>query len=417
MKESRDLEFKQQVTNTFLKTVSAFANFGEGTILFGVNDDGKSIGIDDPDQVSLDIENRINDNIIPKPDFSFTINRRTNVISLIVSEGRYKPYLYKGKAYRRSGTATIEVDQIELKRLTLEGENLYYEGLPCGMESLQFSYFESKLKSILGITGINDDILRTFGFYSEGRKFNNAAALFADENQFSGIDIARFGSSINEIQDRETLTNMSVLQQYDLAISMYRRYYQYERIDGIERKTIQIIPETAFREALANALVHRTWDINSHIRISMFGNKVEIISPGGLPKGITKEEYLNGYISNLRNPIIGNVFFRLHFIEVFGTGIRRILDAYEKSVVKPSFEITDNSVKVVLPVVTMNLEITTDGKKVMDLLCNGKQLSSREIAEKLGWSKDKSIRILNSLLESGYIKKTGSGRGTKYRLP
>lgn len=417
MKESRDLEFKQQVTNTFLKTVSAFANFGEGTILFGVNDDGKSIGIDDPDQVSLDIENRINDNIIPKPDFSFSVNRRTNVISLIVSEGRYKPYLYKGKAYRRSGTATIEVDQIELKRLTLEGENLYYEELPCGMESLQFSYFESKLKSILGITGINDDILRTFGFYSEGREFNNAAALFADENQFSGIDIARFGSSINEIQDRETLTNMSVLKQYDLAISMYRRYYQYERIDGIVRKTIQNIPETAFREALANALVHRTWDINSHIRISMFGNKVEIISPGGLPKGITKEEYLNGFISYLRNPIIGNVFFRLHFIEVFGTGIRRIMDAYEKSVVKPSFEITDNSVKVVLPVVTMDLEITTDRKKVIDLLCNGKQLSSREIAEKLGWSKDKSIRILNSLLESGFIKKIGSGRGTKYRLP
>ena len=121
MKESYNLEFKQQLTNTFLKTVSAFANFGGGTILFGVDDDGKSVGIGEPDQASLDIENRINDNITPKPDFSFSINRRTNVISLNVSEGRYKPYLYKGKAYRRSGTAAIEVDQIELKRLTLEG--------------------------------------------------------------------------------------------------------------------------------------------------------------------------------------------------------------------------------------------------------------------------------------------------------
>ena len=414
MKENHNLEFKQQVTNTFLKTVNAFANFGGGTILFGVDDDGKSVGIEEPDQASLDIENRINDNITPKPDFSFSINRRTNVISLNVSEGRYKPYLYKGKAYRRSGTAAIEVDQIELKRLTLEGENLYFEELPCGMESLQFIYFESKLKSILDITELNDDILRTFGFYNKDKKFNNAAALFADENQFSGIDIARFGNSINEILDRETLTKMSVLKQYDLAISMYRRYYQYERIEGFERKTIQNIPETAFREALANALVHRTWDINSLIRISMFGDKVEIISPGGLPKGITREEYLNGYISNLRNPIVGNVFFRLHFIEVFGTGIRRIMEAYENSVIKPSFDVTDNSVKVVLPCVLTDFVITADGKSVIDLLSNRNQLSSREIAEKLGWSKDKAIRILNSLLESGYVKKIGSGRGTKY---
>lgn len=414
MKESRDLEFKQQITNTFLKTVSAFSNFGSGTILFGVDDDGRAIGISDPDQASLDIENRINDNITPKPDFSFSINRRTNVISLNISEGRYKPYLYEGKAYRRSGTATIEADQIELKRLILEGENLYYEELPCGTDSLQFSYFESKLQSILEITEISGDILRTFGFYNNEKKYNIAAALFADKNTFSGIDIARFGDSINEILDRETFSEMSILKQYDLAIAMYRRYYQYEKIEGIERKRIQNIPEAAFREAAANALVHRTWDINSHIRIFMFGDRAEIISPGGLPKSITKEEYLNGYISNFRNPIIGNVFFRLHYIEIFGTGIRRIMEAYEESTVKPTFDITDNSVKVVLPCILMNPDITSDEQKIIDLLNNGIRLSSRDVAEKTGWNKAKTVRALNNLRENGYIKRIGSGPGTKY---
>ena len=100
MKESRTLEFKQDVTNSFLKTVSAFANFGTGTILFGVDDSGKTVGVSDPDKVRLDIENRVNDSIRPKPEYSISVNRKTNVISLVVQEGRYKPYLYKGKAVR-----------------------------------------------------------------------------------------------------------------------------------------------------------------------------------------------------------------------------------------------------------------------------------------------------------------------------
>ena len=416
MREKCNLEFKQQITNSFLKTVSAFANFGEGKILFGVDNNGKTVGVKDPDQVCLDIENRINDNITPKPNFTFKINRRTNVISLIVSEGKYKPYLYKGKAYRRSDTASIEVDQVELRRLTLEGENLYFEELPCKEEMLKFDYFASKLISVLGITALTDDILRTFGFYNKDNQFNIAAALFSDVNSFSGIDMARFGNSISEILDRETNTNISILKQYDLAVSMFRRYYQYEKIEGIERKTVDIIPETAFREAVANALVHRTWDVNANIRIFMFADKIEIVSPGGLPNGITREEYLNGYISNLRNPVIANVFFRLHLIEIFGTGIRRIKEAYDNMPFKPSFEITDNSVKVVLPGISSSLKITSDKQKIIDLLQSGLILSSSEIAEKLQWSRDKTIRAINSLVKSGYIKKIGSGRGTGYGI-
>lgn len=414
MRENRNLEFKQQYTNSFLKTVSAFANFGEGTILFGVDDEGKTVGIKDPDQTCLDIENSINDNITPKPDFSLKINRRTNVISLIISEGKYKPYLYRGKAYRRSDTATIETDQVELRRLTLEGANLYFEELPCGEESLKFDYFESKLISILGITGISEDILRTFGLYDKDGHYNIAAALFSDINSYSGIDTARFGDSISVILDRETNINISILKQYDLAVSMFKRYYQYEKIEGIERKAIDLVPETAFREAVANALVHRTWDVNSNIRIFMFSDRIEIISPGGLPNGITKEEYLNGYISNLRNPIIANVFFRLHLIEMFGTGIRRIMEAYRNTAFNPSFEVTDNSVKIVLPCFSLGHKITDDEQKVIDLLQNGLVLSSGEIAEKLHLSRPKAIRVLNSLLSAGLIKKTGSGRGTRY---
>ena len=414
MKESKTLEFKSGKTSSFLKTVSAYANYGVGTIEFGRQDNGEIKGIDNPDQFCLDIENMINDSIHPKPEYSLKVNRNKKLVILIVQEGRYKPYLYKGKAYKRSDTATVEVDQLELKRLTLEGSNMYFEELPSEEQKLSFAYFESKLVEKLSISKLTDDMLRTLGFFTKDKKYNIAASLFADENSFSGIDCARFGKSISEILDRETLTGCSILKQYDDIVSVFRRYYQYEEIQGFERRTVERIPEEAFREAIANALVHRTWDINAHIKVSMYDDKIVITSPGGLPSGISKEEYLTGNISYLRNPTIGNVFFRLGYIEIFGTGIGRIIENYELFAQKPTFEVFDNSVSVTLPIISFNYSISTDGEKLLQVLSNGMQLSSSEIAEKIGWSKDKTIRTLNSLKSSGYIEVYGKGRGTKY---
>ena len=418
MRGSRCLEFKAEITSTFLKTVSAYANYGNGIIKFGINDDGTIGGIEEPESACLDIENRINDSIHPVPDYTLSINRKHNVITLRVSEGRYKPYLYKGKAYKRNDSSTIEADQLELKRLTLEGSNMYYEELPGSQNRYTFKCLEEKLVEKLGVRKCSDDMLRTLGFYTQDGHINIAGELFADRNSFCGIDIARFGNSIDEILERQTFSNMSILKQYDEAAAMFLRYYQYERIEGFERKQIEIIPQKAFREAIANALVHRTWDIRSHIRISMWADRIEVSSPGGLPGGITEEEYLNGMISVLRNPVIGNVFFRMHYIEMFGTGIRRIKEAYEAYTVKPQFHITDHSITVILPVIADDYSVTTDGKKVIDLLDSGLLLSSSEIALELGWSRDKAIRTVNSLKNSGCLRVMGSGRGTRYcRMP
>lgn len=416
MKENKSLEFKATITNSFLKTVSAYSNFRGGEILFGVNDDGSVCGIDNPDQVCLDIENRINDSIAPKPDFEIDIDDSKKIIRLVVREGQYKPYLYKGKAYRRSDTASIEVDQAELKELVLQGSNLYFEELPCGRDDLIFQELSAKLMKNLDIKVVSEDILRILGLFTKDKKFNNAAALLSDENDFYGIDIARFGNSINEIMDRETISKTSVLKQYDAALNMIKRYYQYEEISEIERKKVDLVPETAYREAIANALIHRDWSINSHIRISLFSDKIEIKSPGGLPRGITAEEYMKGDISCLRNPILGNVFFRLHYIEMFGTGVRRILLAYKDAKIKPKFEITDNVISVILPVTADQYHVTNDEAKVMSALENGEQLSSSEIAKVTGYTKSKVLRLIEHLKEKDYIKIIGNGRGTKYSL-
>lgn len=416
MKETKSLEFKSEVTNTFLKTVSAYANYGAGEILFGVRDDGTPCGINNPEKVCLDLENRINDSISPKPDFTLRINSQNNTIALKVSEGLDKPYLYKGKAYKSNDTSTIEVDRGELNRLTLLGTGKYYDELPAGNNELKFTILEKELQAKLGIKKLTKDICRTLNLYYSKDRFNNAGELLADTNSFPGIDIAKFGSSNDVILDRELIKNVSVIEQFAKAIKLFRRYYVYEQIKGAERITKEQIPEKAFREALANALVHRTWDINANIRVLMYTDKIEIVSPGGLPLGVSKEEYLKGYVSVLRNPTLGNVFFRLKYVEIFGTGVRRILEAYRNADVKPNFAISDNAVMVTLPSVEYQLPLDVDEQAVLEVFAANLVLASSDVSAITGFSRGKTIRLLNSLVEKNKLVKGGKGRGTKYSL-
>ena len=111
-RESSILEYKEDITNTFLRTVSAFANYQDGKIIFGVRDDGTVKGIPQAVQKCLDIENKINDSISPQPDYTLKINEKNQTIILTVRKGDNPPYLYKNKAYRRSDSASLEVDRL-----------------------------------------------------------------------------------------------------------------------------------------------------------------------------------------------------------------------------------------------------------------------------------------------------------------
>lgn len=416
MRESRFLEFKEDISNSFLKTVSAFSNYDGGKILFGVRDNGEVTGMKNPITECLNIENKINDSIKPRIDFQLEVNKQTNVITLTVMEGINKPYFYKSKAYKRNDSSTVEVEHYELKRLILEGEDRNYESLLAQNQDLSFQYLEESLITHMDIKELSQDVLITLELFKKEEGFNQAAELLADKNNFYGIDIIRFGETINIILDRETFSGISILEQFEKSLTIYRKYYQYEEIQGELRKKLEIIPEEAFREAIANALIHREWDITSHIRVSMNEDLIEISSPGGLPKGITKEEYLDGQIPILRNPIIGNIFFRLHHIERFGTGIKRINQAYSSSRVKPRFKIYENSISVILPTMKEQVDLSPDEKLVYESFLGSKKLSSSEVVKLTGFGKTKALQLLKSLVDQGLLKVEGRGRGTKYTL-
>ena len=414
MRETRILEFKETITNTFLKTVSAFSNYNGGTILFGVDDDGNIKGLSDAKQACLDIENKINDSITPQPNYTLEIQNNDQTIKLTVKSGLQKPYLYKSKAYKRNDTATIAVDTLEFSRLVLDGKNISFEELPCKDQELSFEILQRKLKENIQIQTFNQDTLKTLNLYDNVNGFNNTAGILADKNHFPGIDIVKFGENISIIQKRATFENTAALDVYEKAIDVFRDYYQYEVIQGVDRKMIEKIPEAAFREAIANTLIHRVWDVKSHVRVSMFDDRIEVVSPGGLPAGITAEEYLSGKLSVLRNRNLANVFYRLGFVEIFGTGITRIKQLYAESLTKPDFEVSENTIKIVLPVFETNVNLTEDEKVIYKFLSKTMLKPISEIAPYVPFGKSKTTQLLKEMGEKGVITIEGKGRGTKY---
>ena len=414
MRETRIVEFKETITNTFLKTVSAFSNYDGGTILFGVDDDGNIKGLPDVKQACLDIENKINDSITPQQDYTLEIQNNDQTIKLTVKSGLQKPYLYKSKAYKRNDTATIEVDTLEFSRLVLDGKNIRFEELPCKDQELSFEILHRKLKETVRIENFDKDTLKTLNLYDDVNGFNNAAGLLADKNHFPGIDIVKFGENISIIQKRSTFENISVLEVYEKAIEVFRDYYQYEVIQGADRKKMEKIPEAAFREAIANALIHRVWDVDSQIRVSMFDDRIDIVSPGGLPSGITEEEYLSGKLSVLRNRNLANVFYRLGFVEIFGTGITRIKQLYAEALIKPDFEVSENAIKIVLPIFEKNADLTQDEIVVYKLLSKTMLKPISEVAPYVPFGKSKTTKLLKEMCQKGVITVEGKGKGTKY---
>jgi ATP-dependent DNA helicase RecG len=149
----------------------------------------------------------------------------------------------------------------------------------------------------------------------------------------------------------------------------------------------------------------------------MYENRIEINSPGGLPTGISEDEYLYGNIYVLRNPIIAGVFNRLNIIEKFGTGITRINKEYIHSISKPTYKISENRIRIILPITKINkLDLSKTELLIYKIIKEKVEISRKEIDLKTGFGKSKTLRILNNLVDKNIIIKSGTGSTVKYKL-
>ena len=422
-KESRELEYKQEITPTFLKTVSAFANYLDGEIVFGIEDNGKIRGIEKPELLKLSIENTINDSIHPRPIFRINeikLEGKTLIV-LTVSKGNQIPYYYRHQAYQRSDTSSVPVDDKALLILVMEGNHITYEQLPAHKQDLEFHILESALRKEIGIERFDCDVLRTLGLYKNGI-YNRAAELLADQNEIteSTIDMVRFGDTVSIFLERKTIAKETLLTQYDETLKFFDRWYQpYEEVVGFYREKRIQVPREAFRESLANAIVHRDFSISAAIRIGMYKDHIEITSPGALPSGLTEEDFTCGDVSVLRNSIIAEVFHRLNIIEKFATGIRRIKEEYASFEEIPTIEAHKTYIKFVLPCINYKEEDRTEKVEdfVVSIIRKQGSITRAEMESITGLKKSRVSEVLKTLTDIGIIEKTGKARGTKYILP
>lgn len=321
-------------------------------------------------------------------------------------------------------TASVPVDRTALQKLVLIGSRIDFDEIPSKNKELRFEILFKWLKSVLGIEALTNDVLISLGLLEHG-VFNNAAELLSDNNKIksSCVDMVRFGDNISIFLDRKTIQGGSILLQYEEAIEFFRQWYKpYLAIEGIPRKERIQIPELAFLEAMANALIHRDYMINGSIRIEMYKDQLIIHSQGGLPDGVSKDDYLYKNISIPRNSILADVFHRLKLIERFGTGVRRIRQAYSEFKEKPLFDFSEQSISVILPCVTYgdNLKLDFEGahisddEKVMKLIRSEKLITRKTVQEITGLGETQSKALLNRLIDSGFIRRVGKGRMTAY---
>lgn len=431
--EKKTVEYKLEYSKTILKTVCAFANFHDGIIVLGIRDDGTIIGVKKINELKLNIENAINDAIIPKPYYEFEMLsiEELNLLIVKVYKGDHTPYTYQNKAYMRRDTSTVQVDATMNQNLILAGRNLSFEDLVSAEQNLTFNYFTLLMKKHLQITTMTDDLLKTLGLI-EGNKYNNAAMLLSDENHLrsSVVQLVAFSdTTVNGIKDKITLESCSLLQQFDECMSFYKKHINIgEIIESAYRKTVEEVPIIAYREAVANMLVHRDYSVDVDARIEIFSDRIEIISPGGLPIGLLNEEFVEGRISKARNRKIADIFLRLKIIEKLATGIRRIKEQYIDQEVKPQFLTSENSVVIILPFVNQSAkqrsdhsfvkENTLEGKEneIYEIIIHSPMIKRLDIQRLINLEKSQTIELINKLRESGKIIKVGNGPATGYKV-
>jgi ATP-dependent DNA helicase RecG len=429
--ESKHIEIKERYTKTLLKTVSAFANFHDGRIIIGITDKGNVVGIEDSKQLRLNIEQAINDSVNPRPYYEIEIATYNNLEVLVIKvfKGDHTPYVYDRKAYQRLDTSTIEVDKIQYDELVLLGKNLTYEELVYGSLDLKFGMLEKHLKDSLDIREVDENILKSIELYKND-SYNNAAALLADKNKYNeiGLDLICYqDNSMLEIKDRVQVSGVSIIEHYEKSMAFYYKHINKRDIIKSEKRiTYEEIPLVAYREAIANAIIHRDYSKRGHSRIEFFEDRVEMVSIGGLPIGISEEEFINGNFTHPRNRIIMDIFLRIKLIEKLGTGIRRIKSVYAVYNEKPLFEVMKNSIKITLPKIesirsqksqNMNsILLNIEEDKVLNYIKSCGVVTRTDIEKYMGVKKTKATILLNELLKNKFIIKIGSGRSMKYSI-
>ena len=432
--ESETVELKAIVVEDIKKEIIAFANCEGGKLYIGVQDDGTVSGLDDPDDVSLQVSNMVRDAI--KPDLTMFLHYETltvdgkKIVAVDIQQGTERPYYIAKKGLRpegvyvRQGYSSVPATNTAIRHMIKETDGDHFEE----MRSLEQNLTFEKAKKEFADRNVKfgQAQMKTLGIMTQDGVYTNLGLLLSDQCVHT-IKAAVFeGTKQSEFQDRKEFTG-SLFQQmddvYDFIDFRNQTHSSFEKLRRIDRRDY---PEVAVREALLNLLVHREYSFRASTFISIYTDRIEFTSIGGLVSGVTLKDVTMG-ISVCRNVKLANVFYRLELIEAYGTGILKIMDAYEGTGMTPKIETSDNAFKIILPNLNAKteqkepentgLESSTEEEKVIALAKERGFVTRKEVEILLGIGQTTCGRLLKQMIGNGLIVQEGKGKNTHYCLP
>lgn len=436
MQESKTTEFKREYTDDLKYAVVAFANTDGGRLYVGINDDGSIQGVADADKPLLRITNMIRD--VVRPDVTLFVECVTeimdgkSVIVVNVQRGTARPYYLSGKGIRpegvyiRQGASSVPASETAILNMIKETGGDCYEDARSIHQQLTFDQAERYFAKH-GLP-LGEQQKRTLNIIGADGTYTNLGMLLSDQCVHT-IKLAVFDGSVKSVfRDREELGG-SLLAQLEDAYAYIDRFNRTRaEFAGLERIDRRDYPCEALREALLNAVTHRDYSFSSSTLISIFDDRVEFVTIGGLVRGLTFNDIMLG-VSALRNQKLANVFYRLKLIEAYGTGILKIRESYADCTVKPRFEVSDNAFKITLPninfadarkeqpAVPMKIIDKQNREEiVLQLVRKQGAVTRKEVETELNISQSTAILLLRELVESGVLVKERSGKQLKYRV-
>ena len=429
--ETENIEFKSQFTEEIYKEVIAFANTDGGVVYVGIDNDGNAIGLTDVDKEYTRITNGIRDAIMPDVTMfvRFTI-QENKVVRITVGEGTNKPYYLKGKGLKpngvfvRQGTSSVSASSEQIRRMIKESDGDSFEENRSLEQELTFMAAEKAFR-LYGVD-FSSEKYRALGMIQKkGNIFTNLALLLSDQCMHT-TKIAVFSDDECTVFRDSKEFGGSLFQQFEDTIHYLALCNKTSStIKGVVRVDRQDYPEEAIREALLNAIVHRDYSFSGSIIINVTDHKMEFISLGGLLPGLSTDDIRTG-ISQPRNKNLAEIFHRLHLIESYGTGIRRIFSLYASCAEQPQIVVTQNTFKIILPnmndvpIDKIKVEtpeaVSPQMQKVLDFIRTNGQITEKEICTMFGIKKTRAYIIAKEMRNRNLIQVVGRGETKYYTL-
>lgn len=445
--ETENVELKAVVVDDIKKEIIAFANCDGGKLYVGIQDNGVIVGLDDPDGVALQISNMVRDAI--KPDITMFLHYETieedgkKVVVVDVQRGTDRPYYIAKKGMRpegvyvRQGYSSVPATDAAIRRMIKETDGDRFEAMRSLNQELTFKATEKEFQ--LRKVEFGSQQMRTLKMIDNDGLYSNLALLLSDQCLHT-IKVAVFqGTDQTIFMDRREFTGSLMQQMNEVYDFIDFRNQTHATIEKLLRIDVRDYPEIAVREALLNLLVHREYSFSASALISMFTDRIEFVSIGGLVPGIDLEDVMAG-ISVCRNQDLANVFYRLQLIEAYGTGMGKIMKAYEEMAEKPAVETTKNTFKIILPNVnakrnttsvsvsneepfkssTVETETTKSlsekEEKILEYAREHDFITRNNVIELLEVSRSTAARLIKKLVEENLLEQSGKARKTIYTI-